>query len=195
MNNFSIIENGIIPVYLSDKGTRLVNMRELHAWLGVETRFNDWITRRIMQYGFIENEDYLLLKNEYGENTAFQAKDYIFKLEPAKEIALVENNEKGRELRRYFIQVEEKYRLQVKQDSYMISDPIERARRWIQEQEQKKVLESKVKELTPAAEFGNAVSNNAGGLLIRDYVKVLENDGVKIGQDKFFSWLHINNYI
>jgi anti-repressor protein len=59
-------------------------------------------------------------------------------------------------------------------------------------------LEEKEKQialLTPAAEFGNAVSNNQGGILIRDFVKVLENDGIKIGQDKFFSWLHLNGYI
>lgn len=49
--------------------------------------------------------------------------------------------------------------------------------------------------LTPAAEFGNAVSNNQGGILIRDYAKVLENDGIRIGQDKLFSWLHLNGYI
>jgi anti-repressor protein len=59
-------------------------------------------------------------------------------------------------------------------------------------------LEEKEKQialLTPAAEFGNAVSNNQGGILIRDYVKVLENDGIRIGQDKFFSWLHLKGYI
>ena len=59
-------------------------------------------------------------------------------------------------------------------------------------------LEEKEKQialLTPAAEFGNAVSNNAGGILIRDYVKVLENDGIRIGQDRLFSWLHLNKYI
>ena len=59
-------------------------------------------------------------------------------------------------------------------------------------------LEEKEKQialLIPAAEFGNAVSNNAGGILIRDYVKVLENDGIRIGQDRFFSWLHLNKYI
>ncbi len=112
MLNLTIIENSLIPVYQSDKGTRLVNMRELHAWLQVETRFNDWIIRRIEQYGFSENEDYTVLKNEYGENTGFQVKDYIFKLEPAKEIAMVESNEKGKEIRRYFIKIEDKFKQQ-----------------------------------------------------------------------------------
>lgn len=55
--------------------------------------------------------------------------------------------------------------------------------------------EKKILELTPAAEFGNAVSNNNGGILVRDYVKVLANDGITITQDKFFSWLHVNGYI
>jgi anti-repressor protein len=158
MSMLLTIENGLIPVYQSEKGTRLVNMRELHKWLGIGKDFSTWIKDRIEKYEFIENQDYILFTN-FGENSEGRPRlDYIFKLEPAKEIALVENNEKGRELRRYFIQVEERYRLQVKQDSYMISDPIERARRWIQEQEQRKVLESQVKELIPAADFCSAFS-------------------------------------
>jgi len=68
--------------------------------------------RRISDYDFVENQDYTVLKNEKGENTTFQAIDYIFKLEPAKEIAMVENNEKGKEIRRYFIKVEDKYKQQ-----------------------------------------------------------------------------------
>jgi anti-repressor protein len=72
---------------------------------------------------------------------------------------------------------------------------IEVATKYKEERQKRLVAENQVKELTPAAEFGNAVSNNAGGILIRDYVKVLENDGIKIGQDKFFAWLYINNYI
>jgi len=66
----------------------------------------------------------------------------------------------------------------------------------LKDEKRKRVeAEQTIKELTPAAEFGNAVSNNAGGILVRDYVKILENDGIKIGQDKLFSWLHLNGYI
>ena len=66
----------------------------------------------------------------------------------------------------------------------------------LKDEKRKRVeAEQTIKELTPAAEFGNAVSNNAGGILIRDYVKILENDGIRIGQDKLFSWLHLNGYI
>lgn len=111
--SITLIENGIIPIYQSDKGSRLVNMRELHRFLEVGTRFNDWINRRIVEYGFEKDKEFILLKNEYGENTAFQATEYIFKLEPAKEIAMVENNEKGKQIRKYFIQIEDKYKNQI----------------------------------------------------------------------------------
>jgi anti-repressor protein len=170
MLNLTIIENSLIPVYQSDKGTRLVNMRELHSWLQVETRFNDWIARRIDQYGFVENEDYTVLKNEYSENTGFQAKDYIFKLDPAKEIAMVENNEKGKEIRRYFIKVEDKFKQQnqIKLPSYAealreLADKVE---------ENQKLLSENI-ELKPKAAFFDAVANSKDAIEIGQAAKVL----------------------
>lgn len=80
-------------------------------------------------------------------------------------------------------------------DSYMISDPIERAKAWIKEQEEKLLLEAKVKELAPAAEFGNAVGNSKASILVRDYVKILAKDGIEIGQDEMFDWLNKKGYI
>lgn len=55
--------------------------------------------------------------------------------------------------------------------------------------------EETVKQLAPAAEFGNAIGNCQDAVLIRDYCKVIANAGIKIGQDRFFSWLHVNEYI
>ncbi|MFA5252485.1 MAG: antA/AntB antirepressor family protein, partial [Phycisphaerae bacterium] len=110
LEKLTVIENSLIPVYQSDKGTRLVNMRELHAWLGVGRDFSNWIKDRIEKYGFAENQDFILFANS-GENSEGRPRlDYIFKLEPAKEIAMVENNEKGKEIRRYFIKIEERYK-------------------------------------------------------------------------------------
>lgn len=108
VDKLTVIENGLIPVYQSVKGAHLVNMRELHKWLGVKKDFSDWVKYRIKQYDFIDGEDFstILGKSTGGRPTT----DYIFKLEPAKEIAMVENNEKGKQIRRYFIQVEEKFK-------------------------------------------------------------------------------------
>jgi len=108
MNNLSIIENGLIPIYQSEKGTNLVNARELHEFLEVNSKFADWVKNRIEKYEFVENQDFITVSKNL-ENGG-RSIDYIFKLEPAKEIAMVENNEKGKEIRRYFIKVEEKFR-------------------------------------------------------------------------------------
>ena len=96
-----------------------VDARELHRKLKTGARFNDWIRRRILEYDFIKNEDFLLLKNEYLQNQALTKKqkqalnfrlDYFLTLDMAKELAMLENNETGRSIRRYFIQVEKAYR-------------------------------------------------------------------------------------
>lgn len=168
--NLTVIENSLIPVYQSDKGTRLVNMRELHSWLQVETKFADWMKRRISEYGFLENEDFIVLKSENGENTGFQAIDYIFKLEPAKEIAMVENNEKGKEIRRYFIRVEDKFKQQnqIKLPSYA-----EALRELADKVEENQKLLAENTELKPKGAFFDAVANSKDAIEIGQAAKVL----------------------
>lgn len=61
--------------------------------------------------------------------------------------------------------------------------------------EQLEEKEKQIALLTPAAEFGNAVGNSRASILVRDYVKVLAKDGVRIGQDEFFAWLYKKGYI
>ncbi|GEF29391.1 antirepressor [Escherichia coli O145:H28] len=75
--------------------------------------FAAWITNRISEYEFIENQDYILLSN-LGKQTSGRGghnrKDYHLTLDTAKELAMVEHNEKGRQIRRYFIECEKKLR-------------------------------------------------------------------------------------
>jgi len=56
-------------------------------------------------------------------------------------------------------------------------------------------LKAKVTELTPAADLGNAIRNNDGLIIIRDFVKVLANVGIKMKQSELFLWLHKNHYL
>lgn len=109
-----------IPTFtgtLSGHAQTLVDARDLHAHLEVETvRFNDWIKRRIEQYGFIDGEDFYsnLSKTEkstvYGLLRGRPKTDYHLSLEMAKELALVENNARGREIRRALIALEREAR-------------------------------------------------------------------------------------
>ena len=55
-------------------GQRLVNARELHQFLGVNSRYNDWIKNRIEKYGFAENHDYITLTKNLVNGGSKQAK-------------------------------------------------------------------------------------------------------------------------
>lgn len=80
-----------------------VNAREIHEHLKVKTKFADWIKRAIEKYDFIENQDFIVLKNGNGTNAFI---DYIVTLDMGKELAMLENNPKGKEIRKEFIQIE-----------------------------------------------------------------------------------------
>lgn len=103
MNDLKIIADEILPVYESSTGERVVDARELHDYLMVSTRFNDWINRHIENYGFVDNEDfYSYLSKTKGR----PSNEFLLTIDTAKEIAMVQNNEVGRVVRKYFIKIE-----------------------------------------------------------------------------------------
>lgn len=102
----------ITKATINDEEVNAVNARELWQKLGVKTQFNHWIGRRIKDYGFEDGVDFTVVKNGHGVNGQFQPTEYIISIDMAKELAMVENNEQGRKIRRYFIEVEKQYRKQ-----------------------------------------------------------------------------------
>jgi len=84
-----------------------VNARELHKAIQAKQHFADWIRNRIKKYGFEENQDYIVV-TEHTQGRPL--KEYYITLDMAKELAMVENNEQGRKIRRYFIEVEKEFR-------------------------------------------------------------------------------------
>lgn len=111
MQELKLITNELMPVYETSTGEKVVNARELHEGLEVGKDFSNWIKARINKYDFTENEDYILLANS-GDQVSqggHNRKDYILKLDMAKELAMVENNKQGRKARKYFIEVEKRF--------------------------------------------------------------------------------------
>ena len=94
--------NELIKVEKRD-GIETCNARELHEFLEVASRFNDWIKSRVEKYGFIENEDYIVLTENLVSGNNAVSKSYYISLDMAKELSMVENNQKGKEARKYFI--------------------------------------------------------------------------------------------
>ena len=98
-------------ITLNGDSITAVNARDLWKFLESKQDFSTWIKRRIEKYDFIEGQDYLLHK--FVEQLPSGAKhciEYLISLDMAKELAMVENNERGRQARQYFIEVEKRFR-------------------------------------------------------------------------------------
>ncbi|ELZ6429311.1 antA/AntB antirepressor family protein [Campylobacter jejuni] len=87
------------------QGAFPANVENLFCYLEVNSKFADWIKNRINQYDFIENQDYIIKEVFTGRRPR---KEYYVTLDMAKELCMVENNEKGRQARRYFIDCEKR---------------------------------------------------------------------------------------
>ncbi|EHH3278276.1 antA/AntB antirepressor family protein [Campylobacter jejuni] len=87
------------------QGAFPANVKFLFYFLEIDTKFADWINRRISHYSFIENQDYIIKEVFTGRRPR---KEYYVTLDMAKELCMVENNEKGRQARRYFIECEKR---------------------------------------------------------------------------------------
>ena len=160
-------------------GKRAVNARELHQFLESKYQFANWIQERITKYGFVENQDYEVFKeNLKNSNGGRPQTEYALSVDMAKELSMVENNEKGRLARKYFIECE-KIARESMVASYQIKDPIKRAERWIEEQKEKKALEAKNQEMQPKAQYFDELVERSLLTGFRDTAKEL---GLKQGE-------------
>lgn len=112
----------LIPVFtgnINNESILLCNARELYVKLKVGRQFATWITGRIAEYGFIENQDYICVsqiretQRRDGQRGTAKSKDYHLTLDMAKELAMIENNGIGRQIRRYFIRCEKQLKQMV----------------------------------------------------------------------------------
>ncbi|SMF96117.1 AntA/AntB antirepressor [Methylomagnum ishizawai] len=105
-------DQNLVPVFtgeLNGQPVQLVNARDLYGFLEVARDFSTWIKKRLKDGGFIQDQDYLLTQT--GEQLPSGTKhriDYHLTLETAKHIGMMERNDKGHEVRCYFIECERK---------------------------------------------------------------------------------------
>ncbi|HIB3149088.1 TPA: antA/AntB antirepressor family protein [Haemophilus influenzae] len=110
MTNFSIKTfNGSIQ----NQSVQLINARELHDFLQSKQHFSDWIKKRISDYGFEENLDFIGVHKKMITEAGFfgsrqkEVKEYHITLDMAKELCMLERSEIGRQARRHFIKMEQ----------------------------------------------------------------------------------------
>jgi len=108
--NTTVIENQLVRVSEAAIGGEVVNSvdaRELHSFLEVGQDYSTWIKSRIEQYGFTQGIDFIQFHNFVESNSKARV-EYTLSLDMAKEVSMVERNEKGKQARKYFIAMERK---------------------------------------------------------------------------------------
>ncbi len=159
-----------------------LSARELHEFLEVKSKYADWF-KNMSAYGFEENIDYRAISKNL-ENGGRRI-DHEITLDMAKEIAMIQRNEKGKQARQYFIEVEKQWN----------SPERVIARGYIEAKKQLDDLNRQVIEMKPKAIFADAVSTSEQSILVGQLAKLIKQNGYDIGQNRLFSWMRDNDYL
>lgn len=151
-------------------GKKAVSARELHNFVDMLTRFDIWIMR-MLEYGFTENVDYqCLYKNVPMPNGGFKQAidDYALSIECAKEISMLQRNDKGKQARLYFIDCEK----QLMQPKYQLPKSFSEALQLAADQAKQLELQSaQIKELEPKAEVYDNIANADNNISLNEAAK------------------------
>lgn len=180
--NLQVFEKqGLVPIYQSDE-EKLVNAREMHEFLRSGYKFTDWIQEKIEKYEFEEGQDFFGI---LGKSTGGRPKkEFYLTMDTAKEIAMVENNDQGRKVRKYFIEVEKRAR-----QIYSVPKNFSEALYLASE------LQKKIESDRPKVLFADAVETSQSSILVGELAKLLKQNGIEIGQQRLFQWLRDNNFL
>lgn len=176
----------LIITHENENGDVLVNGRELHEFLEVKTRYNDWLDRMV-SYGFEENIDYIAItqKRVTAQGNTINYIDHHMKLDMAKEISMIQRTDKGKQARLYFLEIERRWN----SPEMIMKRALEFADKRV------KQLETKVETLQPKALFADAVTTSHTSILVGDLAKLLRQNGIQIGQNRLFSWMRENGFL
>lgn len=186
--------NDLLKIEVNSNQEQTVSGREQHTFLGIETPYTKWF-ERMLQYGFEEGKDYtdknVSVLSEKREREYTQL-DHIMKLDMAKELCMLARNEKGKQARQYFLEVEREWNSPEK----VMARALKLAEAKLNEvkafaDEQTKQLEA----AQPKVIFADAVATAQTSILIGDLAKILKQNGVNTGQKRLFEWLRQNGYL
>ena len=166
-----------------------VSARELHEFLEVSTRFGDWFPR-MCEYGFEQGRDFNFLKNEQvrfegNREVKRMIDDAEITIDMAKELCMLQRNDKGKQARQYFLQLERDWNSPEK----VMARALQIANKRIH------TLTEQAKLDAPLAHFAKGVTVSKTSILIFDFAKILRQNGADMGGKRFFAWLRENGYL
>lgn len=181
--------NALIKVDLNENQEPIVSGRELHEALEVKTAYKDWFPR-MCEYGFTEGIDFCSI---LSESTGGRPEtNHAIKLDMAKEIAMIQRSDKGKQVRQYFIQVEKDFNSPEKVMARALKFAEQRLNvLQVENAQQKHMIETQ----RPKVLFADSVESSETSILIGDLAKLIKQNGHDIGQNRLFEWLRNNDYL
>lgn len=176
--------NELIKIATNEVGEPTVLGRELHEFLGVTTRYNDWFPRMV-EYGFTEGKDFYSFLSKTSETGGRPSTDHLLTIDMAKEICMIQRTEVGKQARQYFIQVEKDYNSPEK--------IMARALR-IAEKELS-TLKLDVERMKPKEIFADSVASSQSTILIGELAKILKANGYETGQKRLFETFRQDGFL
>lgn len=162
-----------------------VSARELHEFLEVKTAFKDWFPR-MCEYGFIEGESYCSFLSDRSDGLPGKPRmDAAITIDMAKEICMLQRNEKGKQARQYFLQLERDWNSPEK----VMARALTIAQKTIDKQA------VQISEMKPKALFADSVAASDSCILIGELAKILRQNGVDMGEKRLFEWMRINGFL
>lgn len=185
------MNNELININYED-GRPTVSGRELHAALEIGAKYADWFPR-MSEYGFTEGKDYFsILRNRSDGLPGKPLTDHDLTIPMAKELCMLQRNEKGKQFRQYFIKVEEAWN----SPEMVMKRAMDIANARIEELKSRTLtLESRIEEDKPKVLFANAVEAAQTSILIGDLAKILKQNGVNTGQKRLFERLRNEGFL
>lgn len=179
--------NELIKTTHNADGEIIISGRELHEFLNVSTQYTKWIERMI-EYGFVEGMDYVIVSEKVDSQKrlrTYEQNDHHMKLDMAKEIAMIQRTEKGKEARQYFLRVEKMWN----SPEMVMKRALEYADRKVME------MQLLIDNQKPKVLFAEALETSQTSILIGELAKLLKQNGVNIGPNRLFDWMRENGYL
>ncbi|NFF68918.1 phage antirepressor Ant [Clostridium sporogenes] len=172
----------LIPVNQNENGEVIISGRELHEFLGVKTKYIDWF-ERMKKYGFVENADFALVtqKKETNnpKNPVTEITDHAIKLDMAKELAMIQRNEKGKQARQYFIAVEKAWN----SPEMIMKRALEIANKRVENLKLETIQQKQIiGELKPKADYTDTILLNKSLVTITQIAKDYGMSGTKLNE-------------
>ena len=181
--------NGLLKIEVNDNQEQTVSGRELHMFMGIETRYDTWFNR-MLQYGFEEGKDFC---SKMSESTGGRpSTDHLMKIDMAKELCMLARNEKGKQARQYFLEVEREWNSPEK----VMARALLMAQKTIENNKERiSQLESDNDRMRPKEIFADAVAASDQTILIGDLAKLIKQNGRDMGQKRLFAWMRENGFL